>query len=190
MTSFPETLPALLARNRQRFGSRTALREKELGVWEEVSWSEYYDHVKYCALGFLALGLQRGDKVAILGDNCREWLYADLAAQAAGGTAVGVYPTNPPKQVEYVLDHSDSVLVVVRDQEQTDKVLEVKARLPQLRKIVVMDMKGLRHYRDPDTLSFSELESLGKEKDNASPGWFEQILGQTRPEDVALMVYT
>ena len=190
MTSFPETLPALLADKRQRFGSRTALREKDLGVWEEVSWSEYYDHVKYCALGFLALGLQRGDKVAILGDNCREWLYADLAAQAAGGTAVGVYPTNPPKQVEYVLDHSDSVLVVVRDQEQTDKVLEVKASLPKLKKIIVMDMKGLRHYRDPDTLSFSDLEALGKERDKATPGIFEELLGRIRPEDVALMVYT
>jgi len=190
MTSFPETLPGLLASNRQRFAGRTALREKELGVWKEVSWNEYYDHVKYCSLGFLALGLQKGDKVAILGDNCREWLYADLAAQAAGGTAVGVYPTNPPKQVEYVLDHSDSILVVVRDQEQADKVLEVKSRLPELRKIVVMDMKGLRHYRDPDTLSFSELESLGKEKDKASPGLFEELLGRTRPDDVALMVYT
>ncbi len=190
MTSFPETLPALLADKRQRFGSRTALREKELGVWEEVSWSGYYDHVKFCALGFLTLGLQKGDKVAILGDNCREWLYADLAAQAAGGTAVGVYPTNPPKQVEYVLDHSDSVLVVVRDQEQTDKVLEVKASLPKLKKIIVMDMKGLRHYRDPDTLSFSELEALGKERDKATPGFFEELLGRIRPEDVALMVYT
>ena len=190
MTSFPKTLPGLLANNRQRFADRTALREKEMGVWEEVSWNEYYDHVKYCSLGFLALGLRKGDKVAILGDNCREWLYADLAAQAAGGTAVGVYPTNPPKQVEYVLAHSDSVLVVVRDQEQTDKVLEVKSRLPKLRKTIVMDMKGLRHYRDPNTLSFSELESLGKEKDKASPGLFEELLGQPRPEDVALMVYT
>jgi len=190
VSAFPETLPGLLAANKQRFAERTALREKELGVWEEVSWNEYYDHVKYCCLGFLALGLRRGDKVAILGDNCREWLYADLAAQAAGGTAVGIYPTNPPKQVEYVLDHSDSVLIVVRDQEQTDKVLEVKARLTQLRKIIVMDMKGLRNYRDPDTLSFSELESLGKAKDKASPGLFEHLLDQTRPEDVALMVYT
>ena len=190
MTSFPETLPGLLAGNRQRFGGRTALREKDLGVWKEVSWNEYYDHVKHCSLGFVSLGLRRGDKVAILGDNCREWLYADLAAQAAGGVAVGVYPTNPPKQVEYVLGHSDSVLIVVRDQEQTDKVLEVKSRLPKLLKIIVIDMKGLRHYHDPDVLSFSELESLGKEKLKPNPGLFEELLSQTHPAEVALMVYT
>jgi long-chain acyl-CoA synthetase len=190
MTSFPETLPGLLARNKERFGHRTALREKVFGIWQEVSWNQYYDHVKGCCLGFLSLGLQRGDKVAILGDNCREWLYADLAAQAAGGVAVGVYPTNPPKQVEYVLGHSDAVLVVAKDQEQADKVLEVKPRLPKLMKIMVIDMKGLRHYDDADLISFAEVEALGKEKDRANPGLFETLLMKTHPEDVAIMVYT
>jgi long-chain acyl-CoA synthetase len=190
MTSFPETLPGLLARNKERFGHRTALREKVFGIWQEVSWDQYYDHVKRCCLGFLSLGLQRGDKVAILGDNCREWLYADLAAQAAGAVAVGVYPTNPPKQVEYVLSHSDAVLIVVKDQEQADKVLEVKPRIPKLMKIMVIDMKGLRHYDEADLISFAEVEALGKEKDRANPGLFETLLMGTHPVDVAIMVYT
>jgi long-chain acyl-CoA synthetase len=190
MTAFPETLPGLLARNKERYGDRTALREKDLGIWQEVSWNSYYDHVKRSCLGFLSLGLKRGDKVAILGDNCREWLYADLAAQTAGAVAVGVYPTNPPKQVEYVLGHSDSVLVVVKDQEQADKVLEVKPRLPKLMKIVVVDMKGLRHYDEPDLLSFADMEALGEEKEKENPGLFEELLMKTHPEDVTIMVYT
>ena len=187
---FPETLPGLLARNRQRYGERTALREKDLGIWQEVSWNQYYDHVKYFCLGLLSLGLKKGDKAAILGDNCREWLYADLAAQTAGAVAVGIYPTNPPKQVQYVLGHSDSVIVVVKDQEQTDKVLEVKDQLPKLKRIVVMDMKGLRHYTDPQIISFTKVEELGKEKGRQSPSLFEDLLSQIQPEEVALMVYT
>lgn len=190
MTIFPETLPGLLARNREHYGEKTALREKDLGIWQEVSWNQYYKHVKDCCLGFASLGLQRGDKVAILGDNCREWLYADLAAQAAGSVAVGVYPTSPPKQVEYILGHSDAALVVAKDQEQTDKVLEVRARLPKLRKMIVIDMKGLRHYDDPDILSFEELEALGKQKAGNNPALFEELLLQTKPADVSLMVYT
>ena len=190
MTAYPNTLPGLLARNRERFLDRTALREKALGIWQEVSWNRYYDHVKHCCLGLRSLGLQRGDKVAILGDNCREWLYTDLGAQAAGAVAVGVYPTNPPKQVAYVLSHSDASVIVVKDQEQADKVLEVKSRLPGLKKIVAVDMKGLHHYSDSDLMSFSELEDLGVRIASADPGLFEELVAKTDPEDVALMVYT
>jgi long-chain acyl-CoA synthetase len=188
--NLPETLPGLLAGNRQLYGKRTALREKDLGVWQEVSWDQYYDHVKHFCLGLLSLGLKRDDKLAILGDNCREWLYADLAAQTAGAIAVGIYPTNPPQQVEYVLGHSDSVMVVVKDQEQTDKVLEVKERLPRLTWIIVIDMKGLRHYRDPMIIPFSQLEEIGKEEAKRQTALFEELIAGTRPEDVALMVYT
>lgn len=188
--TFPDTLPGLLARKRARFSERTALREKDLGIWQEVSWNAYYDHVRSYALGLLSLGLQRGDKLAILGDNCREWLYADLAAQALGAVAVGIYPTNPASQVAYVLGHSDAVIVVVKDQEQTDKVLEVRDQLPKLRKIVIMDMKGLRHYRDPMLMPFSEVEALGKEKAREAPDQFDAHLLKTQSDDVALMVYT
>lgn len=187
---FSETLPGLLARNKQLYGRKTALREKDLGIWQEVSWDQYYDHVKHFCLGLLSLGLQKDDKLAILGDNCREWLYADLAAQTAGAVAVGIYPTNPPKQVEYVLGHSDSVMVVVKDQEQTDKVLEVKGSLPKLAKIIVIDMKGLRYYRDPLIIPFSSVEALGKEEAQKKTAFFEELIAGTRPEDVALMVYT
>ncbi len=186
----PHTLPRLLARNRQIFGDRVGLREKDLGVWQEISWNQYYEHVKQFCLGAVSLGLKKGDKLAILGDNCRQWLYADMGAQAAGAVPVGVYATNPPQQVEYVLRHSDSVLVVVKDQEQTDKVLEVMEALPLLKKIIVIDMKGLRHYDDPHIISFDQVEALGRKKAEENPQFFKTLISEIRADDVALMVYT
>jgi len=190
LSDYPATLPGLLARNKDRYAGRTALREKDLGVWGEVSWDRYYDQVKHFCLGLISLGLQRGQNVSILGDNCREWIYGDLAVQSAGAVAVGVYPTNPARQVEYIVGHSDSVMVIARDQEQVDKILEVKAGLPLVRKIIVIDMKGLRHYDDPCILPFAEVERLGRDLGRERPALFEELLSRTRPEDVALMVYT
>jgi long-chain acyl-CoA synthetase len=186
----PDTLPLLLARNRRTYGDRVGLREKDLGIWQEISWNRYYEHVKHFCLGAMSLGLEKGDKLAILGDNCREWLYADLGAQAAGAVAVGIYATNPPKQVKYVLSHSDSVLVVVRDQEQADKVLEVMEALPLLKKIIVIDMKGLRHYDDPHIISFDQVEVLGRKKAEEDSQLFPSLISEIRADDVALMVYT
>ncbi|MEW6267511.1 MAG: AMP-binding protein [Thermodesulfobacteriota bacterium] len=188
--AYPLTLPGLLARHRDELAGRTALREKELGVWQEVSWDQYYENVKRLCLGLTALGLKRGDRLAILGDNCREWLYADLAAQSAGAIGVGVYPTNPAGQVAYVIGHSEAAMVVARDQEQTDKILEVKDRLPGLKKIVVIEMKGLRHYRESLLAPWAEVQEIGRREDEKNPGRFEELIRSTRPEDVALMVYT
>lgn len=187
---YPHTLPGLLARNRARYGGRVGRREKEFGIWQEISWDRYHEHVKHFCLGALSLGLQRGDKLAILGDNCRQWLYADVGAQAAGAVAVGIYPTTPPRQVQYVLSHSDAVMVVVKDQEQADKVLEVIDTLPLLKRIIVIDMKGLRHYRDPRIISFDRVEALGEKKAAEDPERFRALVSGTRPGDVALMVYT
>jgi len=185
-----DTIPHLLWRNVERYGQRVALRQKDFGVWQEISWEEYGRHVRQFCLGLISLGLKRGEHVSIFGENNPEWLYADLATQSAGAVAVGVYPTNPAKEAKYVIGHSQSVLVVCDDQEQVDKVLEVKADLPALRKIIVIDMKGLRQYRDPLILSFEEVERRGRELDQKDPELYGRLLGDLQPEDVALMVYT
>ncbi len=189
-TQFPLTLPGLLARNAQDLGERIGLREKDLGLWQEVSWREYQERVMHFCLGLENLGLMRGDHLAIIGDNCREWIYADLAAQALGAVGVGVYATNPAKQVAYVMGHSDSVIAVAKDQEQTDKILEVREALPRLKKIVVIDMKGLRNYADPMIISYREVEKRGAQLSRENPLRYEELVMATRPEDVALMVYT
>ncbi len=171
-------------------GPAVALREKDFGIWQRVTWDQYLEHVKHFALGLKALGFERGDHLAILSENCREWLYADLATICLGGVSVGVYPTSPYPEVHYVVHHSDSKFVVCEDQEQTDKILQVLDRLPLLRKIIVKDMKGLRHYRQEEIISFAQVEELGRELDRREPELFVREVAAGRPEDVCIMVYT
>lgn len=185
-----ETLTALLRERARAHPERVALREKEFGIWQRVTWAEYLGHVRRTALGLGRLGFAPGDNLAILSENRREWLYAQLGATAAGGRAVGVYPTSPSAEVQYVVHHSQATVVVCEDQEQTDKILEVGDRLPRVKKIVVADMKGLRHYDDPRILPFAELERLGAEAEAAAPGRFEELASRVRPEDVAIIIYT
>ncbi|MBW1734250.1 MAG: AMP-binding protein [Deltaproteobacteria bacterium] len=186
-----DTLPKLFLRNRNRYGDRqVALREKDLGIWQCVTWRQYWDHVCFFALGLRTLGLKPGDKVSVLGDNCREWLYADLAAQGSSAVTVGIYPTDVASQVKYILENSETVFVVVKDQEQADKVMEVKEELPLLKKIIVIDMKGMRRYKDPMIISFEAVEKLGEELHSKEPGLFEEMVQGTRPEDVGIIVYT
>lgn len=185
-----QTIPKLLKDSAGRFGKRIALREKDLGIWQNITWEQYYEKTRYFGLGLLSMGLVREDKVSILSENNPEWLYADIGSQAIGGIVVGIYPTNVATQVEYILAHSQSKFVVVGDQEQTDKVLEVKERLPELWKIIVIDMKGLRKYDSPLIMSFEDVLALGKEKEREDSTLFDRLVERTDPEDTALMVYT
>ena len=185
-----DTLPKLFARNRKLYSDKVALREKDLGIWQRTTWDEYWDHVCFFALGLRCLGLKPGDKLSILGDNCREWLYADLAAQCSSGVSIGIYPTDVSSQVRYILENSESSFVVAKDQEQVDKILETRESLPGLKKIIVVDMKGLRRYKDPMIVSFKDVEALGKSAHEQEPHLFEDLVNSTRAEDVAIIVYT
>ncbi len=185
------TIPKLLRDNRIRYGDRTALREKDLGIWQKVSWNQYWEHVRNFALGLKELGLEDQEgKVSILGDNRLEWLYADIAAQACRAISIGVYPTNVSEQCFYVLENSDSSMVVCKDQEQVDKILEIKARLPRLKHIIVIDMKGLRNYKDPMIISFEAVEKLGIARHRKDRERFERMVEAVEPDDVGVMVYT
>ncbi len=184
------TLPLLFENRVKELGDAVALREKKKGLWRRISWNEYDTHVRDFSLGLRSLGLQKGDRVSILGDNCPEWLYADLAVQCSGGISVGVYPTNSSIQVKYILDHSQSKFVIVRDQEQSDKVLLIKDQLPMLEKMIVIDMKGLRKYDDPILTSFREVEETGKRIHERNPSLFQEMIENTKSDDVAIIVYT
>jgi long-chain acyl-CoA synthetase len=185
-----DTLPHKFLVQVKKYGDRIALREKDYGLWQEISWNEYCRHVRHFCLGMMELGLSRGDRICILAENEPKWLYADLGAQSAGAVSVGVYPTNPSKEAAYVIGHSESVLVVCGDQEQVDKVLEVKEELPFVRKIIVMDMKGLRHYRIPLIMPFDEVEELGRKREEQDPDIYYRTLDLLKSDDVAIMVYT
>jgi len=185
-----DTIPHLFLGKVKKYGGRVALREKEYGVWQEISWNEYCRHVRHFCLGLMEMGLSPGDHVSIFGENEPEWLYADLATQSAAAVAVGVYPTNPAKEAKYVIGHSESKFVICDNQEQVDKVLEVKPELPLLQKIIVTDMKGLRKYSDPMIMSFEAVEEIGGKIDQADPDKYYRIVDQLKTEDVAIMVYT
>ncbi|MGA6993291.1 MAG: AMP-binding protein, partial [Candidatus Deferrimicrobiaceae bacterium] len=186
-----DTFPKLLLRNAERFGDRkVAMREKEFGIWQSFTWKEYHEHVKRFSLGLSSLGLARGDKVAIIGDNRPEWVWAEVAAQAAGAVPLGLYQDSNLKEVAYVIDHSDSTFVVAEDQEQVDKILDIRDQLPKVRYIVYTDPRGMRGYDDPDLIDFKEVEELGREVERREPDRYEHHVGASGSEDLALICYT
>jgi long-chain acyl-CoA synthetase len=185
------TFPRLLERNAAVFGDRkVAMREKEFGIWQEFTWKEYHEHVKYFSLGMVSLGLSRGDKVAIIGDNRPEWVWAEVAAQAAGAVPLGLYQDSTLKEVAYIIDHSDAVFVVAEDQEQVDKILDMKEQLPKVRYIIYSDPRGMRGYRQPFLLEFAEVENYGRDLEQREPGLYGKNVEGTRYEDMAFICYT
>ena len=184
------TYPKLLMEKAAIYQDRPAMRAKYKGIWQEISWTQYLEKVKFLCLGLLELGMEPGDHASILSENCPEWLFADLAIQSLRGVTVGIYPTNSPDQVKYIVDHSRTRFIVLEDQEQVDKILEVKKELPLLKGIIAIDMKGLRHYDDPLIISYKEVEELGRKAEQKKAGHFEHLVSQTNTEDVAFMVYT
>jgi long-chain acyl-CoA synthetase len=185
------TLPQMLAARARRHGRRrVALREKEYGIWQEVTWEAYAAHVRAVALGLEALGLRRGETIAILCGNRPAWLYTELGAQALGAVPAGVYVESLPEQVRYVVGHSEARIVMVEDQEQADKVLGVRAHLPRLERIVVDDTRGLEDYREPLLTSLEDVERRGREVDAQDPGRYATLLDKGAPDDVALLAYT
>jgi long-chain acyl-CoA synthetase len=185
-----DTLPKLLRDHARRTPSRVALREKEFGIWQPVTWARYQEHVRDFALGLRSLGFRRGDKLAIIGDNRPEWLYAELAAQSLGGVAVGIYQDSLADQVRYIVDHSDARVIAVEDQEQVDKLLDARSRLPRVERIVYDDPKGLAHYTDPLLMAFTDVEARGREAARAEPGAFDAEVDAGGGGDVCLLCYT
>ncbi len=185
------TLPRLLAVKARRYSSqRVALREKEYGIWQEVTWEQYYGHVRALCLGLVQLGLQRGDKVAVISGNRPEWLYTELATQSAGAVSLGIFVDSSPEQVRFILDHSEARFVVVEDQEQADKVLTVRGDLPQLERILVEDTRGLEDYREPMLTSLHEVEELGRQLEARERHLYDNLLEKGDPTDVAMLLYT
>ena len=185
-----KTLPRIFFDRVAKCGDEIALREKDFGIWQTITWNKYLEHVRHFAMRLTSLGFRRGDHLAIISENCREWLYADLACISLGGISLGVYPTSPYLEVKYVVHHSDSIIVVCEDQEQTDKILEVIDELSKLKKIIVKDMKGLRNYPKDIIISFKEVEKLGQELEKTRPYFFLEEVKKADPEDVCIMIYT
>ena len=184
------TIPKLIRRNRRQWAGQAAACMKNFGIWQRYSWAEYYDTVKHFSLGLISLGLCPGDVVCIIGDNEPEWFWGEFAVQAAGGIATGIFVDSIPSEVQYVAQYANASFAIVNDQEQTDKFLEIKDNLPQLKRIIYWDPKGMKHYDDPILISFNAVRKLGREYEQAHPGLFEENVDKTAPDDTAFIYYT
>ncbi len=185
-----QTLPQSLRALVRKQPDRIAMRRKDYGIWQDITWREYYDNVRNVAMGLHALGVKRGDHVSIVGENKPEWLYSAMGVMSLGATFVGVYTTNPVAECEYVVGHSESVVFFCEDEEQFDKALAFRERTPHLKKTVVWDMEGLKHFADPMLISFDDLLDLGRRTDRENPGMFEEIVSRGSADDVASIIYT
>ncbi|RIJ05816.1 long-chain fatty acid--CoA ligase [Achromobacter sp. K91] len=187
------TLPQMLREQARRQPAAIAIRQKDFGIWKPMTWAEYWSRACRVGLGLRALGLSAGGRVAIVSENRVEWLLAQMGAGAVGAVAVGVYSTSPAEEMGYVLEHADVELVVCEDQEQTDKVLQVADRLPLLRRIVMMETKGLRSYAPAEReriVTYAEIEAEGARREEAELAALNAALDGQRLDDTGLMIYT
>ncbi|MDY6880414.1 MAG: AMP-binding protein, partial [Thermodesulfobacteriota bacterium] len=185
-----DTLPKVLKVNREKYAARVAMREKKRGIWKKLSWNEYYEKVKCLCLGLVNLGLLRGDKVSLLSETKPEVFWAELAVQSAGGTAVGIFSDCSPSEVKYYVEHSDSKFIFAEDQEQVDKVLQIKDDVPLLKKVIYWDPKGLWFYDDTILMSLDELLKLGRECEERNQGAFENLIDNGNGNEIAVIIYT
>jgi long-chain acyl-CoA synthetase len=168
-----------------------ALREKDFGIWQQVTWRDYWDRAELVGHALLALGIAPGDRVAVHSENRREWLYTDIGAISVRAVTVGLYPTNPASEVAYLLSHSGARILIAEDQEQVDKALEVLDQLPDLERIVYIEPRGIRYrYTEPKLLSWEDFLILGKEHRVAHPDAVEQRMSEATQDDTLTMVYT
>jgi long-chain acyl-CoA synthetase len=184
------TIPRLLQRAARQHGARTAIREKDRGIWQSHTWSQYVDQVRDFALGLAALGFRRGDRLSVIGDNRPRLYWAQVAAQCLGGASVPVFQDSIARELAYVWNHADVSVIVAEDQEQVDKVVTLKAELPVVRLVIYDDVRGMAQYRHDWMRSFEEVQELGREFGRAHPGFFEAEIDKGAPDDLAFVCYT
>ncbi|MCT6716872.1 AMP-dependent synthetase/ligase [Acidovorax sp. K2F] len=185
------TLPQMLRERARTDAQRIAIRQKDFGIWKPFTWAQYHQRATHFGLGLRALGLPAGGHVGVISENRIEWVLAQMGAGLVGAVTVGVYPTSPTNEVAYVVGHADIEIMVCEDQEQTDKLLAALPELPRLKKIVVMETKGLRSFA-PEVrqfiTTFDEVEQLGAA--SVQQAVIDDALARQRLDDVGLMIYT
>ncbi len=186
-----DTFPKLLLRNYQNWGARrVAYRYKDFGYWRELTWNDLFERVKWLAGGLASLGFGPQDKIAICGENAPEWFMGQLAAQSLGGASVGLYTDSIPSELAFIIDHSDAKIVMADDQEQIDKIIACREKIPKVQKVIYWVAKGMWGYDDPWLLGFDDLMEMGQEYEKTHPAFFTERIGQTQPENLAVLLYT
>ena len=185
-----ETIPELFWQRVNELGDKPMMRQKDLGIWRAYSWNQVGVIVSEIAAGMVSLGFEPGEVASVLANTSREWVWADLAVQTAGGICNGIYPTDAAPQVKYLCDDSASVYLFVESDEQLDKFLDVRHELPRIRKVVVFNMEGLGELNDPQIISLEQLRDIGRHYLKANAGLIEARRKSRKPADVAILVYT
>jgi long-chain acyl-CoA synthetase len=185
-----ETVPTRFLKAVEKWGDRVALRQKEFGLWHDITWNDYHERVKAVACALIAMGLESGQTAAIVGDNCPEWVYTDLGIQCCGAAATGVYATNAWQQVEYVVANSEARFFFVENEEQLDKWLHFRDKVPGLKKVIVWDTEGLSQFKDPMVLTFEELLEVGRRAAADDPDMFLKRIESIEPDNVSVLIYT
>jgi long-chain acyl-CoA synthetase len=187
---YGKTVPQLFLDRVSERPDAVAFRYKDLGLYQEVTWQRYHDEVKAFALGLAALGVERGDRVAIMGDPCVEYFIADMAALCLGATTYGIYTTCSVSEVRHQIENASAKIFIAENQEYVDKVLEIEGLKADLKHIIVGDMRAMFLYRDDRILSFSAVKDRGRRMLTERSALFEERIKEIRPEDIAVFVYT
>jgi len=185
-----DTFPKLLAYNAQQWPNEVAMREKEFGIWNEFTWSDYNTTVKHMALGMHALGIKRGEVVGIIGDNRPEWLHAEIAAHALGAMSLGIYQDSMNQEVSYLINYAEAKLIMAEDEEQVDKLLEITEECPCVKHIAYHDPRGMRKYANERLMSQEELLKMGQKLDQEQPDLYNKLIAEGKGEDVSILCTT
>jgi long-chain acyl-CoA synthetase len=179
------TIPQLLRWRVKTSGDRVALREKEFGIWRNLTWNQYYSLVRKAALGLEKMGLKRDDKIALITDNIPEMLVVAIGAHALGAVSAGLYQSSLPDEIADIINYLDVSIVFCDDQEQVDKLLEIRTKIPGVKKVIYEDPRGMRSYRqDPWFVLIEDLYEWGAEADQNDPERFDRLVDQGKPDDV------
>ncbi len=186
------TLPQILSGNAAKYSDKkTAIRDKAFGIWQKYTWTDYYRYMEKTAAGFAALGLKRGDTVCLVVENHPEWLFSAAAAHALGAMTINLFTSSIAEELNTSIGRIYSPIVVVQDQEQTDKLLEIKDKLPNIKKVVYIDPTGMTSYEnDPWLISYAQLLETGESFIQKNPKFIEDEISKGRSDDIAVMIQT
>jgi len=185
-----DTLPKMLLANAKAHPEAVAQREKDYGIWNEITWSQFNSHVKHMALAMDQLGVGQGDVVAIIGDNRPEWVWGEISAHAVKAMSMGIYRDALEEEIAYLVNYAEPKVVVAEDEEQVDKFLELGDRVPSIQKIIYHDPRGMKKYDDPRLIFIEDLEAMGEAAAAKNPNRYEELVAATQTEDVAVLCTT
>ncbi|MEX1178939.1 MAG: AMP-binding protein [Nitriliruptor sp.] len=184
------SVPQRIKRRAETLPDTVALREKRFGLWQDITWAEYWDQTVLVAHALASLGITAGDRVAIHSENRPEWLYSDVATVAIRAITMGLYPTNPATEVRYLLQDSGSRVLIAEDQEQVDKALEVEPDCPDLEWIVYLEPRGVRDYVHPKLMSWEDFLDRGRAHRDSDPTLLDRCAQEATEDDVVTLIYT